>query len=113
MNANLTSRFGHCPLAWMNSAQKEPTKGVFKKRCSENIQQISMAPEILVVIFPAREEITILDIIAQHCRVEVLKPSYMTQRLYLVCDQKYGTFYHHIKKIFVSYIIQKENLNEI
>ena len=58
-----------------------------------------MGPEILIVIFPSRKEITILDI-AQRCRVEVLKPSYMTQRLYLVCDQKHGTFYLHVEKVF-------------
>ena len=42
-----------------------------------------MAPEILTEIFPQRKAIIILEI-AQSCRVEVLKLSYMAQKLYLV-----------------------------
>ena len=42
--------------------------------------------------FVMRQAIIVLEI-AQHCRVEVLKLSCMAQKLYLVWDQKYGTFY--------------------
>ena len=42
--------------------------------------------------FVIRQAIIVLEI-AQHCRVEVLKLSCMAQKLYLVWDQKYGTFY--------------------
>ena len=51
-----------------------------------------MASEILTEIFPRSKAIIVLEI-AQRCRVEVLKLSCMAQKLYLVWNQKYGTFY--------------------
>ena len=52
----------------------------------------NMAPYILTETFPRRKAIIVLEI-AQRCRVEVLKLSCMAQKLDLVWDQKYGTFY--------------------
>ena len=61
----------------------------------------NMAPKILT-FFPTRNTI-IMSKIAQGCRVELLKLPLMAQKLYLVWDQKYETFYQ------ASYIIKKKN----
>ena len=56
-----------------------------------------MSLEILTEIFPHKEMSHSLRNRAM-CRVEVLKLPCMVKKLYLVSDQKYGTFYQQNKK---------------
>ena len=56
-------------------------------------------PKYWQTFFPTRNTI-IMSKIAQGCRVELLKLSLMPQKLYLVWNQKYETFYQ------ASYIIK-------
>ena len=52
----------------------------------------TLTHEILTENFHRRKAIIGLEI-AQRCKGEVLRLSRMAQKLYLVWDQKYGTFY--------------------
>ena len=67
-----------------------------------------MAPKILLEIFPQKEiNYSLRNSVALQGRS--IKLPGMPQKLYLVWDQKYGTFQGRNKKNCVSYIIQKEN----
>ena len=67
-----------------------------------------MAPKILLEIFPQKEiNYSLRNSAALQGRS--IKLPGMLQKLYLVWDQKYGTFQGQNKKNCVSYIIQKEN----
>ena len=67
-----------------------------------------MAPKILLEIFPQKEiNYSLRNSAALQGRS--IKLPGMLQKLYLVWDQKYGTFQGRNKKNCVSYIIQKEN----
>ena len=55
--------------------------------------------------FPSRKAIVILEI-AQHCNIDVIEPSCMIWKLYLVLDKKDGILPTELKNC-VSYIIQK------
>ena len=58
--------------------------------------------------FPTRKAIMILEIV-QRCRIEILELSCMVEKLYLVWDQKYVTFYQWNLKIlcFLHYLKRK------
>ena len=63
--------------------------------------------------FVMRQAIIVLEI-AQHCRVEVLKLSCMAQKLYLVWDQKYGTFYRQsLKELCLLHCLKRKFVNEL
>ena len=55
--------------------------------------------------FSSRKAIVILEI-AQHCNIDVIEPSCMIWKLYLVLDKKDGILPTELKNC-VSYIIQK------
>ena len=70
----------------------------------------NMTPEILQKYFPRRKAITVLEI-AQRCREEVLKLSYMAQKLQFRIQfgtKNMGHFTDGVIKICVSYTSQKK-----